>query len=71
MLGKADVVLAGVKEIVGVYGLDIDSMLGSVKTEEISNSGDKANMRVTFDFLGEEFSSEAPMVRTEQGWYAE
>lgn len=70
MLGKANIVLAGVKDIVGVYGLDVDAILGSVETKTLNQTEDAADLEVKFDFLGQEFTTKAPMVKTGQGWYA-
>jgi hypothetical protein len=71
MLGKADIVFAGAKDVMKVYGLDLDSIFSSVQAEQIGGEGDTANLKVSFDLLGETFSTEAPMVKTAEGWFAE
>ncbi len=68
---KAVMVLAGVKQIMAVYGLDTDKVLDSVKIEPVSKTGDSATVKVTYTAFDEPFTAEAKMVRIDNKWYGE
>ncbi|MGH8041734.1 MAG: hypothetical protein ACREPN_06790 [Rudaea sp.] len=66
---KAGIVLAGIKQVLAVYGLDMDKALDSVKIESESASGGAANVKVTYTAFGKPFTTQAQMVQVDGRWY--
>lgn len=50
-LQLADLAIKSLKQAFGVYGLDADGVLASVRLEEISRAGDRAQVRTSFKLL--------------------
>ncbi|MCG6118743.1 MAG: hypothetical protein MEQ07_11220 [Aquimonas sp.] len=70
MMEKAGVAFGGVKEVLGVYGLDIDAVLASTRTELVSQEGDNARLKVSYTLFGQTISAEQDMVREQDRWYS-
>lgn len=70
MMEKAGVAFGGVKDVLGVYGLDIDSVLASTRTELVSQDGDNARLKVSYTLFGQTISAEQDMVRENDRWYS-
>lgn len=68
-LGKGGVLFAAVKKSLAAYDFDLDQTFSSVRAEQVSVDGDNAVVKTTIRFLGQEISSEAPMVRVDGRWY--
>lgn len=68
-LGKGGVLFAAVKKSLAAYDFDLDQTFSSVRAEQVSVDGDSAVVKTTIRFLGQEISSEAPMVRVDGRWY--
>ncbi|MDX1572346.1 MAG: hypothetical protein R3200_17830 [Xanthomonadales bacterium] len=68
-LGKAGIVMEGSKELLGLYGFDINAILGSVDAEIVSEEEDNATVMVSYDLFGQPQSAETTMVRIGNGWY--
>lgn len=68
-MGKAGIVLGGVKDILKVYGLDVNDALGSTKADIVSNEGGKARVAVSYSLLGHKLSGEQEMVEIDGRWY--
>lgn len=68
-LGKGGVLFAAVKKSLAAYDFDLDQTFSSVRAEQVSVEGDNAVVKTTIRFLGQEISSEAPMVRVDGRWY--
>jgi hypothetical protein len=66
---KAGIALGGVKQVLGVYGLQLDKALDSVKTETISQTGDAAKVKVTYTAFDQPFSAESDLVKVDDKWY--
>ncbi|MDE2258206.1 MAG: hypothetical protein KGK05_10630 [Xanthomonadaceae bacterium] len=66
---KAGVVLAGVKAVLAVYGLNVDQALDSVKLDPVAANGDAATVKLTYTAFGKPFTTEAQMVRVDGRWY--
>lgn len=66
---KAGIVLGGVKQVLTVYGLDMDKTLDSVKVEPLTTTGDSAKVKVTYTAFDQPFTTEAQMVKVENRWY--
>ncbi|HWS27461.1 MAG TPA: hypothetical protein VN259_12950 [Xanthomonadales bacterium] len=50
-LQLADLAIKSVKQAVSLYGLDADSVLASVRLEQVSRDGDRAKVRTSFTLL--------------------
>lgn len=70
MLDKGGVVLAGIKDILAVYNLNVDETLDSVQAETVSRDGDTATVRTTFNFLDTEQVYEGEYVKVDDRWVA-
>ena len=69
MLGKAGTAFQGVKRILAVYGLDVNKTLQSVKSELVSQDGDKATVKVNFSLFDQPLSFNTEMVQVDGRWY--
>jgi hypothetical protein len=65
---KAGVMVGGVKQVLGAYGLQIDNWLDSVKAETVSADGDKAKVKVTYTAFDQPFTTESEMVKVDGKW---
>ena len=66
---KAGVVLAGVKSVLGVYGLNVDKALDSIKVQAAPAVGDTAKVTVSYTAFDKPFTTEAEMVKVDGRWY--
>jgi len=66
---KAGIVLGGVKQVLGVYGLNVDKALDSVKVETVSTTGDAAKVKVSYTAFEQPFSTEGDLVKVDGRWY--
>jgi hypothetical protein len=66
---KAGMVLAGVKAVLAVYGLNVDKTLDSIKLEAGAVKGDVATVKVSYTAFDKPFSTEAEMVKVDGRWY--
>ena len=66
---KAGVVFLGVKDVLKVYGLDLDQSLASVKSEVKSQQGDEAVVEVSYQLFGQPLSFETTMTQRDGRWY--
>ena len=69
-LEKAGQVLAGLKRIGLIYGLDADQALAGVTARVISADGDTATLEVSYPLLGKTVSFDMQMLRREGRWYS-
>jgi len=65
---KGDVFLKCFKDILAVYGLDMNEWLDSVEAETVRVDGDTAVVRVSYEVLGIEETFDAEMIRVEGRW---
>lgn len=70
LLGKASVVLAGLKKALGHYDLNLDAIVASQKVEVLSESGDTAKVKTTMTVFDVPVESEAEMIKVDGNWYA-
>ena len=70
-LEKGSVAFAGVKNVLGAYGISMDDMLNSVEVDNVNVDGDKASMNVSFDVFGEEVKQVMTMVKKDGVWVGE
>lgn len=69
MLGKAGIAFGGIKNLMALYGIDVDATLASAKPALISQDGDAAKVGITYTFLGKQITSETDMVKVDGRWY--
>lgn len=70
-MGKASIVMGGVKDVLSVYGISIDDMLSSIKVSDVVENGDTANMNLAYDFFGESFTQTVKMKKVNGQWVAD
>ena len=68
LLGKGNYAVAGAKDILKVYGMNVDSWLDSVKAETVREQGDKATVKVSYRILDIRESYEVDMVLVDDRW---
>lgn len=71
LLGKAGVVLGGVKEVLQIYGIDYDQTLDSIALGEATIEGDTATVPMTMTVLGAEVDWSADLQRIDGRWYVQ
>ena len=66
---KAGIVLGGVKQVLAVYGLNMDKALDSVKVQTVAATGDTAKVKISYTAFDTPFSTESDLVRVDGKWY--
>lgn len=56
-------------QILGLYGLDMEATLASVKVETVSQTGDEAELRVSYTLAGRPIKTVMQAVRVDGRWY--
>ncbi len=69
LLGKAGIAFGGIKNVMALYGIDMDASLASAKPSLISQEGDTAKVGVTYTLLGKQITSETDLVKVDGRWY--
>jgi hypothetical protein len=69
-VSRGSVVLGATKRVGVLYGLDLDGMLASVRTELVSEQAGSAVVRVSFQAFGQDLSFDREMVEVDGRWYA-
>ncbi len=70
-MAKAGIVMGGVKNIMGAYGISLDDVLGSIDVSDVQTSGDTATMKMAYKFLGETFKQDVKMIKKDGKWIAD
>jgi len=68
-LAKAGIAFGGLKDVLAVYGMDINATLDSTTVEMVSEQGDAARVRVSYSLLGQAITTEQDMIRENDRWY--
>ncbi len=68
-LAKGDIAFNGLKQLFEVYGFSLNQTFDSVRTELVSESGDEAKVKVSYDMFGTPLNFETDMVRFDGRWY--
>jgi len=68
LLARGNTGVGGLKQIMGVYGLPVDTWLDSVRAETVTESRDQAIVRISYEVLGVRESMDAEMVRIDGRW---
>lgn len=66
---KAGIAFGGLKDVLGVYGFDVNAALDSTQVEVLKSEGDAARVKLSYTLLGTAMSSEQDMVRENGRWY--
>lgn len=68
-LEKGGEVLAALKRVARIYGLDLDRSLAGVQARVVAAQGDSATMEVSYPLLGRSVKFEMELLRRDQRWY--
>ena len=68
-MAKAGVAFNGLKDVLEVYGLKLDETFDSVKTELVSQEGETAKVKVSYQIFNQPLAFETDMVQIEGRWY--
>ncbi|GAB2500389.1 hypothetical protein [Arenimonas alkanexedens] len=68
-LEKGGIALAGTKDLLRIYDLDLDTLLDGVAVERLAGEGDKARVRVSYPLQGKTLAFEMDMQRRDGAWY--
>jgi hypothetical protein len=66
---KAGQAYLGVRDVLKVYGLDLDATLASVQSKVKSQQGDQAVVEVSYELFGQALSFETNMTQRDGRWY--
>lgn len=69
LLDRAGLMLRGTKELMTIYGFEINGWLSSFSAETLHSDGDYAVVRVKYSILGLSESSEVEMTRIAGRWF--
>ena len=69
-LDRASIAFRAVKRTLETYGFPVDATLDSIRAEVLSQQGDAAKVRVTYDLLGKPMSFDVDLVARDGRWYA-
>jgi hypothetical protein len=69
-LEKGGEVLAGLKQIGRIYGLDADAALDALQARLVDAKGDRATVEVSYPLLGQSVKFEMELVRRDGRWYS-
>jgi hypothetical protein len=67
---KAAIVVGGLKQVLLVYGLNVDKTLDSVKVDPAVVAGDSAKVKVSYVAFDQPFSTESDLVKMDNKWYS-
>jgi hypothetical protein len=67
---KGDLILAGARQLLSIYGLPPDDMLRSAGFARIAGHADQAIVRMSLNVHGQPFSVDMPMLRQDGRWYS-
>lgn len=68
LMNKADIVLAGLKNLFRIYGVDFDQWIDQIEVETISESGNNATVRVHYEIFGMRDSVDEELVMRNHRW---
>lgn len=68
-MAKFGVAFQGVKDILKIYGLDLNQSFDSVKASVVSETGDTAQVKVDYTLFGQQLSTVSEMVKIDERWY--
>lgn len=69
-LDRASIAFRGAKRVLETYGFPVDATFDSVRAEVVSQEGDRARVKVSYELLGKPMSFDVELVAREGRWYA-
>ena len=69
-MGKASVVFGAVKEVLALYGMDINQSLAGTKASVVSQANGEAKVAVAYSLFGKPLTTQAEMAEVDGRWYA-
>lgn len=68
-MGKAGIAFGGLKDILALYGFDINQSLSSTKASVVSKADGTAKVSVGYSLLGKSLTTETDMIEVDGRWY--
>jgi hypothetical protein len=68
-MAKTSIASAGIKDVLAIYGLNVNAMLASVDASVKSEEGDAARVSVSYKMFDEPLTADADMLRRDGRWY--
>lgn len=68
-MAKAGIAFNGLKDVLAVYGLKLNETFDSVKSEVVSQAGDTAKVKVTYQIFNQPLAFETDMIQIDGRWY--
>lgn len=68
-MGKAGIAFGGLKDILALYGLDLNQSLASTKASVTTKGEGTATVSVAYSLLGKPMTSQSDMVEVDGRWY--
>ena len=68
-MGKAGIAFGGLKDILALYGLDLNQALTSAKARVTTKGEGTATVSVAYNLLGKPLTSQSDMVEVDGRWY--
>ena len=67
---KAGIIVGGVKQVLLVYGLNVDKTLDSVKVDPAVVAGDSAKVKISYVAFDQPFSTDSDLLKMDNKWYS-
>jgi hypothetical protein len=68
-MDKSGIAFRGAKKVLETYGLSLDKVLDTVKTEVVSQQGDVAKVKVSYVMFDQPMSFDTELVQVDGRWY--
>ncbi|MCX7556356.1 hypothetical protein OS187_05905 [Xanthomonadaceae bacterium JHOS43] len=68
-MGKVGIVFGGLKEVLALYGFDVNQALASTKASVVSRADGQAKVAVAYSLLGKSLTTETDMIEVDDRWY--
>ena len=68
-LGKASIAFGGLKDVLALYGFDLNQAFSSTKASVVSKENGAAKVAVNYTLLGKPLTMETDMIEVEDRWY--
>lgn len=69
LVDKGDLVLAGVKDALRIYGINLDETLDSMSVDNVVVNGDTADVTISYTLFGSKQTMKTTMVKQGKRWY--
>jgi hypothetical protein len=68
LLERSNLALSATKQVFALYGFRIDEFLDTIQAETVTESGEHAVVKVSYEFLGVQEETEVELQRTDGRW---